>query len=246
MARSGRVWSSARWKIWRWPALSMLLGIGMLAMIPVYAGDGIAAIRDQQAIERGYFCRTGDGCIRRIEGTLHQLDDGGGLKRNTTPTWSLRTSHAGTRVFDLGYGVSDGLARYEGHQVVALVGSSTRALEVSDGTQFETLNSGWRAFWESVTYAVWMLGLGTLVIDRSLGARGLGKSWFSTLPWREGSNQTKLWPIGMAIIGPAFALFPQIYGGPLWLAAAFAAMGTILITVILVRMNASPAGKRSA
>ena len=97
-------------RIWRWPWLSILFGVAILAFLLAAASDAVTAIRVQHAISADRYCNGGTDCVVRVRGLLDQRDSG--LRRNdTTPTWFLRGATFYDS-FDVSHAVSDDLEAY--------------------------------------------------------------------------------------------------------------------------------------
>lgn len=167
-----------QYRIWRWPILSLVLGVALLPLLAV------PVVKSWRAVEasRAPSCSSHatHDCVTRVEGDLEE-GDGRNHRRQMFPIWSLTVGGSRIDSFEVSGPTSDQLQTWERAPVTARMwhGEVISLRPSSGGGYARTTYAGWRGMgrdWAGLAFGVFII---TSMIVRALARRG-EHGWMST------------------------------------------------------------------
>lgn len=180
-----------KFRIWRWPILSLVLGVALIPALAIPVVQGWRAIESSSAPS----CSggTASDCVTTVEAELAE-GDGEYHRRQLFPIWSVNAGGSRLDGFEVSGPASDRLHTWDRVPVTARMwhGQVIALRESSDGNEVRTTYAGWRGVgraWAGLTFGIFMI---TSLILRGLG-RGRDDGWLSTSAERDVTSDSVNW-----------------------------------------------------
>lgn len=242
MTQPGR---TDRFRIWRWPILSLVLGVALIPALAIPVAHGWRAIESSRAASCG--AGATPDCVSTVEAELAE-GDGEYHRRHLFPIWSVNAGGSKLDGFEVSGPASDKLHKWEYGPVTARMWRgqvlSVRGPSVDE---VRTTYAGWRGVgraWAGLTFGIFMIY--SLI---SLGLRrGREDGWLSTNAEREVApdsiNSLRHWIAATPFSSALGTMVGVRFTDSLSATILFSACGLAFGVALAVRSRVTGTGRR--